>query len=36
MANPHQMNKMYQILDTFNIDLIDNHLDQDMKSRVAD
>lgn len=34
MVNPHIMNKMYKIMDTFNIDLADNHLEQDLKTLV--
>ena len=35
MANPHVMNKMYKVLDTFGIDLIDKELDVDLKAQIA-
>jgi hypothetical protein len=35
MANPHLMNEMYKILDTFSIDLLDVFIEQDLKSLVA-
>ena len=35
MENPHVMNKMYKILDTFGIDLIDKEQGLDLKSVVA-
>jgi hypothetical protein len=35
MENPHMMNKMYKILDTFGIDLIDKDQGLDLKALVA-
>jgi len=35
MTNPHIMNKMYKIFDTFGIDLIDGEQGLDLKSVVA-
>ena len=35
MVDPHVMNKMYKILDTFGIDLIDKEDGLDLKSVVA-
>lgn len=35
MENPHLMNKMYKILDTFGIDLIDKEQGIDLKTVVA-
>lgn len=35
MENPHLVNKMYRILDTFGLDLIEDSQDVDIKSHVA-
>lgn len=35
MENPHIMNKMYKVLDTFGIDLIDKEDGLDLKSVIA-
>jgi len=36
MTNAHLMNKMYKILDTFDIELLDKEQDHDLKALVAD
>ena len=35
MENPHIMNKMYKVLDTFGIDMVDKEDGLDLKSVIA-